>query len=83
MKVNYIRLEELNRLALVDNERSQLSSFFVIQMGIEKFLDGEELTQEHKNLLIEVGVLEQTEEDIARETIVGPFNFSQHGPTNS
>lgn len=83
MKVDYNRLIELNRGALVDNEGTQLSSFYVIQMGIEKFLQGEDITEEHKNLLIEVGVLELTEEDIARERIVGPFNFSQHGPQDT
>ena len=83
MKVNYNRLIELNRGALVDNEGTQLSSFYVIQMGIEKFVQGEPLTEEHKNLLLELGVLVETEEDIVRETIVGPFNFSQHGPQDT
>jgi|TARA_R110002020_G_scaffold357455_1_gene569811 hypothetical protein len=83
MKINYNRLLELNKEALIDNERTQLSAFYVVQSSIEKFSNGEQITEEAKNLLIELGVLVQTEEDIARETIVGPFNFSQHGPTNT
>ena len=83
MKINYNRLKQLNIEALVDNEKSQLSSYYIIQIGIEKIVNGEELTKEHKNMLLDVGVLELSEEDIARETMVKQFNFSQHGPTNS
>ena len=83
MKVNYNRLLELNREALVDDQRSQLASFYIIQSPIEKYISGEEIPQEAINLLLDMGVLEPTEEDIAREQIVGPFNFSQHGPTNT
>ena len=78
MKVNYDRLLELNREALTD-KGDQLTSFFNIQMGVERYLQ-DELTEQHKNFLIQVGVLELTEEDMAREKIVGPFNFSQNGP---
>ena len=73
MRLNYTRLQELNREALVDNERSQLSSYYLIQMGVEKYLQNEELSQEHKDLLLEVGVLESTEED--QKPIVSPHNF--------
>ncbi len=73
MRLNYTRLQELNREALVDNERGQLSSYYLIQMGVEKFLQNEGLSQEHKDLLIEVGVLEITEED--QKPIVSPHNF--------
>ncbi len=83
MKINYNRLKQLNIEALVDNEKSQLSSYYIIQIGMEKIVNGEELTKEHKNMLLDVGVLELSEEDIARETMVKQFNFSQHGPTNS
>ena len=83
MKINYNRLTELNRAALVENN-TQLSSFHLIQIPLERlFIEGEALTEEAKNLLIELGVLIETEEDIARETIVGPFNFSQHGTQNT
>ena len=83
MKVNYNRLLELNREALIDNERTQLASFYIIQASIEKYISGDVIPQEAINLLLDMGVLEPTEEDIAREQIVGPFNFSQHGPTNT
>ena len=83
MKVNYNRLLELNREALVDDQRSQLASFYIIQSSIEKYISGDVISQEAINLLLDMGVLEPTEEDIAREQIVGPFNFSQHGPTNT
>lgn len=79
MRINYNRLVELNKEALVDNERSQMTAFYVIQITIERFISGDQISEESKNLLIELGVLELTEEDIAREQIVGPFNFSQHG----
>tara|TARA_R110002020_G_scaffold113236_10_gene260396 strand:- start:1044 stop:1295 length:252 start_codon:yes stop_codon:yes gene_type:complete len=83
MKVNYNRLLELNREALVDDQRSQLASFYIIQSSIEKYISGDVISQEAINLLLDMGVLEPTEEDIAREQIVGPFNFSQHGTTNT
>jgi len=83
MKVNYNRLLELNREALVDDQKHQLSSFYIIQLSIEKYISGDVITQEAINLLLDMGVLEPTEEDIAREQIVGPFNFSQHGVTNT
>jgi|TARA_R110000803_G_scaffold44953_9_gene94958 hypothetical protein len=73
MKLNYTRLQELNREALVDNERGQLSSYYLIQMGVEKFLENDTLTNQHTKLLIEVGVLEITEED--QKPIVSPHNF--------
>ena len=83
MRIDYNRLVELNKEALVDQDRVQLSSFYVIQHSIERYIDGEPITEQAKNLLLELGVLTQTEEDIARETIVGPFNFSQHGPQDT
>ena len=78
MKVNYERLLELNRAALTD-KGDQLTAFFNIQGGVERYLQ-DELTELHKDFLLQVGVLELTEEDMAREKIVGPFNFSQNGP---
>jgi len=78
MKVNYEKLLELNREALTD-KGDQLTAFFNIQMGVERYLQ-DELTELHKDFLLQVGVLELTEEDMAREKIVGPFNFSQNGP---
>jgi hypothetical protein len=83
MKLNYNKLKELNEEALIDNERSQLSCYYVIQIGVEKFLTGDVITEEHKNLLLELGVLELTEEEIISQSIVGPFNFKKNGSTNS
>jgi hypothetical protein len=83
MRIDYNRLLELNKEALVDDDRTQMNAYYVIQITIERFINGEHVTEEAKNLLIELGVLELTEEDIAREQIVGPFNFSQHGTQNT
>tara|TARA_R110001599_G_scaffold23120_8_gene85134 strand:+ start:4757 stop:5008 length:252 start_codon:yes stop_codon:yes gene_type:complete len=82
MRIDYNRLLELNKEALVGDDRTQMNAYYVIQITIEKFISGEHIAEEAKNLLIELGVLELSEEDIAREKIVGPFNFSQHGSTN-
>jgi len=83
MKINYNRLVELNKEALIDEDKAQLVAFYIIQKPLEDFVSGHPITEEAENLLIELGVLEQTEEDIAREQIVGPFNFSQHGTQNA
>lgn len=83
MRIDYNRLVELNKEALIDDDKVQLVSFYIIQKPLEDFVNGQPITEEAKNLLIELGVLVQNEEDIAREQIVGPFNFSQHGSTNS
>ena len=79
MRIDYNRLVELNKEALIDEGKVQLVAFYIIQKPLEDFVHGHPITEEAKNLLIELGVLIQNEEDIARETIVGPFNFSQHG----
>jgi archaeosine-15-forming tRNA-guanine transglycosylase len=82
MKINYNRLVELNSEAIKEDGR-EMTCYFVVQSGIEKIMNGEELVKEHKKMLLDVGVLELTEEDIVRETMVKQFNFSQNGPTNS
>jgi len=82
MRVNYYRLKELNEEALIGTEGGQMSCYYVIQLGVERFLNNEHLTDEHKNVLLEVGVLELTEEEDASQRIVGPFNFSGNGSTN-
>lgn len=79
MRIDYNRLVELNKEALIDEGKAQLAAFYIIQKPVDDFVNGQPITEEAKNLLIELGVLVQTEEDIARETIVGPFNFSRHG----
>ena len=83
MKINYNRLVELNKEALVENARDTLTSYRIVQMAIERLVDTGNITNEARTLLVDLGVLELSEEDIAREKIVGPFNFSQHGSTNS
>jgi hypothetical protein len=83
MRIDYNRLLELNKNALVDDGKVQMNAYYVIQITVERYINGEHVTQEAKNLLIDLGVLIQTEEDIAREQIVGPFNFSQHGTQNA
>lgn len=82
MKINYNRLVELNSEAIKEDGR-EMTCYFVVQSGVEKIMNGEELVKEHKKMLLDVGVLELTEEDIVRETMVKQFNFSQNGPTNS
>ena len=78
MKVNYNRLSELNREALT-NENREMASFYIIQQGVERFLFNDELTEDYKNFLLEMGVLELTEEERASQTIVGPFKFNNNG----
>jgi hypothetical protein len=81
MKINYSRLLELNREAMsIDRE---MACYFIIQSGIERMLSGETMVKEQKDLLIELGVLELTEEEKASKSIVGPFNFNKDGSTNS
>lgn len=82
MKINYDILYELNKDALTV-EGNQMNCFWVIQSGVEKILHGETITDIQKELLIELGVLEETEEEIYRKNIVGPFKFSEDGSTNS
>ena len=60
-----------------------MSAYYIVQMPIERLVDTGNISAEARELLVDLGVLELSEEDIAREKIVGPFNFSQHGPTNS
>ena len=83
MKINYNRLVELNKEALVENGKDTLTSYYIVQMSIERLVDTGNIPNEARTLLVDLGVLELSEEDIAREKIVGPFNFSQHGSTNS
>lgn len=83
MKINYDRLVELNKEALAENGKDTLSAYYIVQMPVERLVDTGNITGEARTLLVDLGVLELSEEDIAREKIVGPFNFSQHGSTNS
>jgi hypothetical protein len=78
MKVNYNRLSELNREALTSENR-EMASFYIIQQGVERFLINDDLTEDYKNFLLEMGVLELTEEERVSQTIVGPFKFNNNG----
>ena len=83
MKINYNRLLELNKEALCDDGVNQLSAYYILQHGVEKITQGETLTEEHKNILLDLGILELTEREITSQSIVGPFNFNNNGSTNS
>lgn len=84
MKVNYSKLLEINKESIFTNNQlyEQLSCFWIIQSGVEKYLNNEIISEQHKDLLLELGVLELTEEEKASQTIVGPFNFKNNGSTN-
>ena len=45
MRINYNKLKELNEEAICDDGKSQLSAYYILQMGIEKFVQGEPLTE--------------------------------------
>jgi hypothetical protein len=77
MRINYNRLLDLNKEAMgIDRE---MACYWVIQGGVERIVNGETLVPEQKNLLIEMGVLELTEEEEASKSIVGPFKFNNDG----
>jgi hypothetical protein len=82
MKINYQVLKEFNEQALTSSGE-QMSCYWIIQSGIEKMIHGEEVPDIQKNLLIELGVIEESENEINRRNIVGPFKFSEDGSTNS
>ena len=72
MKVNYNRLKELNSEAIHGiNQDNQLSCYWLIQAGVEKYLNGETISNEYVNFLIHLGLLEPENQ----EKIVKPFNF--------
>lgn len=77
MKVNYQKLLEFSKEAMT--EHGQASAYYTIQTGVERYLWGDELTEPHKNLLLELGVLELTEEEQKSKSIVGPFKFNSDG----
>lgn len=82
MKINYQALKEFNEQALTPSGE-QMSCYWVIQGGIERLINNEVITDIQKNLLIDLGVIEESEEEIHRKNIVGPFKFSEDGSTNS
>jgi hypothetical protein len=83
MRIDYSRLLELNREAMTNNGEDQMSSFFIIQQGVERYLLGDPISEQYREFLIDLGILIETEEDQLRRNIVGPFNFSRNGSTNS
>lgn len=76
MKINYNRYKELNQESILDDGVTQAACFYVVSTGVERFLLGETLTEEHKNLLVELNVIELTETE---KSIVGPFKFNTDG----
>ena len=74
MKVNYNRLVELNRDSLHGtNMDAQMSSYWVVQNGLERYLASETISNEYVNFLIDIGVLEPENQE--EKKIVKPFNF--------
>jgi len=74
MKVNYNRLKELNSEAIHGiNQDNQLSCYWLIQAGVEKYLNGETISNEYVNFLIHLGLLEPDNQE--EKNIVKPFNF--------
>jgi len=82
MKINYQILKELNEQAMTPSG-GQLSCYWIVQIGIERLINNEVVNDIQKNLLIELGVIEESENEINRRNIVGPFKFSEDGSTNS
>jgi len=81
MKVNYERLVELNKESVSQNG-DQLSCYYLIHGGVEKYLNGETITNEYVNFLIQVGVLEPENQE--EKKIVKPFNFmGNDGPQSN
>ena len=76
MKIDYNKFKELNLGALTERG-DQLGCFWIIQMGMERFVNGDTLTDEHKNLLIELGLLIPSNE--VDTPFVKPHNFTTNG----
>ena len=74
MKVNYGKLLELNTQVLIGtNLDQQMSCYWLIQNGLERYLGGDTISNEYVNFLIDVGVLEPENQE--EKKIVKPFNF--------
>lgn len=74
MKVNYNRLKELNTEAIHGvNLDTNMSCYWIIQNGLERYLGGETISNEYVNFLTEIGVLEPENQE--EKNIVKPFNF--------
>ena len=79
MRVNFERIQQINRDSITESHGQEMASYFILQQGVERFLLGEELTEEYKNFMLDLGVLELTEYEAASQTIVGPFKFNNNG----
>jgi hypothetical protein len=79
MKVNYNIVEEINRRSLVGTDGNQLACFYLIQTGLERFLNGDTLNNDYIKFLLQLGVLEEETQD-EKKKIVEPFNFTGNGP---
>jgi hypothetical protein len=74
MKLNYNRLVELNKESIHGNNMdAQMSSYWIIQSGVERYLGGDTISNEYVNFLIQIGVLEPENQE--EKKIVKPFNF--------
>jgi len=71
MKVNYNRILELNKEALTE-QGDQLSCYYLIQVGVENILRGDQIPNQYLEFLTQMGVLEESQEE---KKIVKPFNF--------
>ncbi len=72
MKIDYIKLKELNTQS-VTTSGEYLSCYYLIQQGVERYLNGDTISEVYKKFLMEVGVLINEPEE--RKNIVEPFNF--------
>ena len=57
MRINYDTLRVFNEESLT-NSGDQMACYWVIQSGVEKMLNGETITDIHKQLLIDLGIIE-------------------------
>lgn len=76
MKINFERLAELNS-RYCTNDGQVLGCFWVLQSGVEKILNHDLITDIHKNILIDMGILEENE--LVERNIVGQFKFTESG----
>ena len=81
MKINYDVLRRLNNDSITTNGE-QMSCYWLVQQGVEKIIYDEHISDIHKQMLIDLGVVEDSEDE-QRKNIVGPFKFSEDGSTNS
>ena len=49
MRIDYNRLVELNKEALIDDDKVQLVAFYIIQKPLEDFVHGHPITEEVKD----------------------------------